>query len=271
MMLYVKEQRGFLMTEQSRIRRSACPFKAGEKRLIKITIGCVMHNLIKLFPWLLCCGLVHADVTEQPQKLEPLNVQAAEFLRSKIGPSNEFRVSIEGFEQQGDSICQDSEFFIPGQLTILRGFIRVGLRCNKSAESVVYGRAHITEAHTVYKLKNDLPNGHVITADNLTETKVFQKIPRMGQRTMTKQFVGRTLVTALPAGTALHYSHTTTSWVIKGGETVVLHSQGPAFHISSEGQAIGNAVAGQSIKVRTMTGKILTGQVTPEGAVELTQ
>jgi flagella basal body P-ring formation protein FlgA len=237
---------------------------------MKITISRVMNNFIKLLPWFLCFDLVHADQTELAQKAEHIKVQATTFVRSKIGPSNDLQVSIEGFEQQGNgSPCQHSEFFIPGQLTTLRGFVRIGLRCNKSPARVFYGRANITEAQTVYTLKTDLPNGHILTADNITAAKVFQKIPTMDHRTMTQQFVGRTLVTALPAGTALHYGHTKTSWVIKGGETVVLHSQGRAFRISLEGQAIGNAVAGQSIKVRTNTGRILNGLVLPEGAVEL--
>jgi flagella basal body P-ring formation protein FlgA len=107
--------------------------------------------------------------------------------------------------------------------------------------------------------------------DDLTTAKVFQKMTATSVSNEPSQFVGRTLATALPAGTALQYSQTKTNWVIKGGQTVTVYSHGPAFRISSEGQAIGNALAGQLVQVRTTSGKVLSGQALPEGAVELTR
>jgi flagella basal body P-ring formation protein FlgA len=154
---------------------------------------------------------------------------------------------------------------------VLRGFVRLGLRCPKPSTWVVYGSSSISEAQTVYKLKSDLPAGHRITSDDLTATKVFLKIPTAGLAPESAPFVGRTLATAMPAGTTLQLSHTKTNWVIKGGQTVTVYSQGPAFRISSEAQAISNAVAGQVIQVRTTSGKILSGQALPEGTVELSR
>jgi flagella basal body P-ring formation protein FlgA len=228
-----------------------------------------MNNFIKLLPWLFCCGWVHAAAPEWPAQAEPLKVQAADFVRVKIGPSNDLRVSIAGFDSSGAAPCHNPEFFIPGQLPVVRGFVRLGVRCPQPSAWVVYGSANITEAQTVFKLKTDLAAGHLISSDDLTSAKMFQHTPTAGLNTESVPFVGRTLATALPAGTTLQLSHTKTSWLIKGGQTVTVYSQGPAFRISSEAQAVGNAVAGQAIQLRTTSGKMLSGQVLPEGAVEL--
>ena len=228
-----------------------------------------MNNFIKLLPWLFCYGWVNAAASEWQAPAEPFKGQAADFVRAKIGPSNDLRVSIAGFDSSEAAPCHQPEFFIPGQLNVVRGFVRLGLRCPKPSVWVVYGSANITEAQTVFKLKTDLPTGHVITAGDLAATKVFQQHPASSLNTETVAFVGRTLAATLPAGTTLQLSHTKTNWVIKGGQTVTVYSQGPAFRISSEAQAVGNAVVGQAIQLRTISGKILSGQVLPEGAVEL--
>ena len=230
-----------------------------------------MKNLIKLLPWLCYLGWVHAKTPETPIQAAPRKEQAADFVRSKIGPSEDLQLSIEGFDSSDAAPCQKPEFFIPGQLSVLRGFVRLGLRCPKPSAWVIYGSSNITEARTVYKLKTDLPAGHLISSEDLTAAKVFQKILTAGLNPESAPFVGRTLATALAAGTTLQHSHTKTSWVIKGGQTVTVYSQGPSFRISSEAQAIGNAVAGQAVQVRTTSGKMLSGQALPEGAVELSR
>jgi len=230
-----------------------------------------MNNLIKVWLCLFCFGWVHAKTPETAPQATPRNVQAADFVRSKIGPSQDLQLSIEGFDGNDASPCQNPEFFIPGQVYVLRGFVRLGLRCPKPSAWVVYGSSSIVEAQTVYKLKTDLPAGHRIAPDDLTAAKVFLKIPNAGPTPESAPFVGRTLATAMSAGTTLQLSHTKTSWVILGGQTVTVYSQGPAFRISSQAQAISNAVAGQVIQVRTTSGKILSGQAMPEGSVELSR
>jgi len=234
-----------------------------------------MNHFIKLLPWLFCWGWVHAETPETALQTAPQatsrKVQAADFVRSNIGPSQDLQLSIEGFDSSDAAPCQKPEFFIPGQLSVVRGFVRLGLRCPKPSTWAVYGSSNITEAQTVYKLKNDLPAGHLISSDDLTAAKVFQKIQAAGLNPESAPFVGRTLATALPAGTTLQLNHTKTSWVIKGGQTVTVYSQGPAFRISSQAQAVGNAVAGQVVQLRTSSGKMLSGLALPEGAVELSR
>jgi flagella basal body P-ring formation protein FlgA len=230
-----------------------------------------MNNFIKLLPWLCSLGWVHTETSATPHQTAPLKVQAAEFVRAKIGPNQDLQLSIEGFDSSDAPPCQSPEFFIPGQLPVVRGFVRLGLRCPKPSTWIVYGSSTITEAQTVYKLKTDLPAGHLISSDDLTAAKVFPKIQTAGLNPESVPFVGRTLVTALPAGTTLQHSHTKTNWAIKGGQTVTVYSQGPAFRISSQAQAVANAVAGQVVQVRTSSGKMLSGLALPEGAVELSR
>ncbi len=233
-----------------------------------------MNKLFKLFSLSILCALAFAQALASEPETAPITAlthqQANAFIRSKVGLSDDLRVSVDGFDATVDSrACQDPEFFIPGQLPVLRGFVRIGLRCTKPLSWVRYGSANITQAQTAYTLKIDLPLGHVITADDLTTVISFQKLPTAGFGPDSLPFVGRTLVKAMTAGTPLQRSHTQASWVIKGGQILTIYSGGPAFRISSEGRALGNAEAGQPVQVRTAGGKILSGQALAEGSVEL--
>ena len=230
----------------------------------------LMNQQFKLLPWWMGCALACAQAAGSAPQAASLSQQAGAFIRSKIGPGDELRVSIDGFDTTGDvQSCEEPDFFIPGQRPVLRGFVRIGLRCTRPLAWVRYGNANITQAQTVYSVKTDLPVGHIITADDITAVSSFQKSLHAGAVPDGLTFVGRTLVKPLTAGTALQYNQTQASWVIKGGQLLTLYSGGPAFRITSEGRAIGNAVAGQTVQVRTAGGKLLSGQALAEGSVEL--
>ena len=81
--------------------------------------------------------------------------------------------------------------------------------------------------------------------------------------------VGRTLRRSLAAGDALRLGDLTLRQLFNTGDTVRIIGNGPGYAVSSEGQAMGPGLEGQAARVRTDSGRIITGIATAERRVEV--
>ncbi|HPU54649.1 MAG TPA: flagellar basal body P-ring formation chaperone FlgA, partial [Burkholderiaceae bacterium] len=81
--------------------------------------------------------------------------------------------------------------------------------------------------------------------------------------------IGRTLQRGLAAGDALRQADLKTRLLFGTGDTVRIVATGPGYAISSEGQALGPGLEGQNARVRTDSGRIVTGVATGERRVEV--
>ena len=231
-----------------------------------------MKKLSSLLICLPCWVLAATDASENTLKKEPLHSQAAQFIRTEIGQTENIQVTVQPFDLvKKFPECVDPLFFLPGQLPVLRGSMRIGLRCTKPSAWVIYSKALVQEATTRYQLKTDLPMGHVIRLHDLLPVSSFQKESMTGANSNPQQFVGRTLTRPLLAGTVLQSNLTQNNWLVKGGQNVTVVSAGAGFKISSEARALGNAVFGQLVQVRTASGQILSANVLSDGSVETTR
>lgn len=73
------------------------------------------------------------------------------------------------------------------------------------------------------------------------------------------QLSGRTLVRALQAGQVLRTDMLRATPVLVSGDTVTVRISGAGFTISAQGQALSAAGVGQTVRVRTEHGRMLTG------------
>lgn len=83
------------------------------------------------------------------------------------------------------------------------------------------------------------------------------------------QAVGRKLATPLSAGEALRSSHLRPKQWFAAGDTVKVIARGRGFSVSGEGRALMAGLDGQSVRVRTDNGRVLTGIARAEGTVEV--
>jgi flagella basal body P-ring formation protein FlgA len=84
-----------------------------------------------------------------------------------------------------------------------------------------------------------------------------------------EQVVGKTLTASMTPGQAVRAESLRAPMLIKSGQTVKLIAQGGTFQVSAEGKALGNATLGQVVSVRTASGKVVSGVVKADGAVEV--
>ena len=81
--------------------------------------------------------------------------------------------------------------------------------------------------------------------------------------------VGRRLGSMLPPGTPLRAMHLRVRQWFAAGETVTITYRGEGFSVSSEGQALGAGLDGQPVRVRTPSGRVVSGQPVGEREVEI--
>jgi flagella basal body P-ring formation protein FlgA len=149
------------------------------------------------------------------------------------------------------------------------GKTRVGLRCvqGPTAWNVylpvtvkVFGRALVAASA--------LPAGVTLAKGDVREDEV--DLAAAGAAvTAAPAAVGRTLSRALNAGDPLRQSDLKPRQYFATGQTVQIVAVGSGYQVSSEGQALTPGLEGQMVRVRTDSGRVVTGQAVAEHRVEI--
>ena len=165
--------------------------------------------------------------------------------------------------------CQQIVPYLPAGARPL-GRTRVGLRC-------VQGAAHwnvsLAVAVRVWApslvAATALPIGTVLLARHLVTAEVDLAERADAAVSQTNAAIGRTLARGLAAGEALRQGDLKTRLWFNTGDTVRIVAVGPGYAISSEGQAQSPGLDGQSARVRTDSGRVVTGIATGDRRIEL--
>ncbi len=165
--------------------------------------------------------------------------------------------------------CQSIEPYLPAGVR-LWGKARIGLRCKVGTTPwnvylpvtvKVFGRALVVPAGAAVGsvlIETDLAEAEVDLAEEFTAALVE---PRLA--------IGRVLAQNLKPGQTLRQAHLKTRQWFAAGETVRVVATGPGFALESEGQALSNGVDGQTARVRTESGRVLTGMPSGERRIEV--
>jgi flagella basal body P-ring formation protein FlgA len=150
------------------------------------------------------------------------------------------------------------------------GSARVGLRCLEGTRAwnvtlpvtvKVFAPAPVALA--------PLPAGTVIAAEHLSQTEVDWAAEPSPVQADRDGLLGRTLVKAVPAGRPVRSAHLQARQWFAAGDTVRIVAQGSGFSVSGEGQALSPGIEGQPARVRTESGRIVSGLPRGERRLEL--
>jgi len=165
--------------------------------------------------------------------------------------------------------CQRVEPYLsPG--TRLWGRSRIGLRCTQgpSAWNVflpvtikIYGRALV--------VTQPLSAGSVIGPTDVIQAEVDLAEDASMAVADERLAIGRTLARAVNAGQSLRQMHLKPRQWFAAGETVKVLALGPGFSVAGVGQALTPGVEGQPARVRTESGRVLTGVPVGERRMEM--
>jgi flagella basal body P-ring formation protein FlgA len=165
--------------------------------------------------------------------------------------------------------CRSIEPYLPPGVR-LWGKARIGLRCKAGPTPwnvylpvtvKVFGRALVLPAGAAA--------GSVLTEADLAEAEVDLAEDHTAALVDPRQAVGRALAQNLKPGQTLRQTHLKSRQWFVAGETVRVIASGPGFALESEAQALSNGIEGQPARVRTESGRVLTGLPSGERRLEV--
>lgn len=114
-----------------------------------------------------------------------------------------------------------------------------------------------------------IARGQTLTAaDLLQREQELTKWPT-GPIVDPEQAIGKVAVVPLPAGAALHGDMLRAPYAVAEGQRVRVIFHGDGFRATSAGRSLGNAAVGETVPVRTASGKVVTGVAHSPGVVEV--
>ena len=165
--------------------------------------------------------------------------------------------------------CSAVQAYLPTG-TRLWGASRIGLRCNDAAARWnvflpirvdVFGPAVVADV--------SLPAGHLLVATDLRHAEVNLAAAPTAPLQRGELALGRALARPLAAGAALHANDLRARQWFAAGDSVRLVAAGSGWTIHGEGQALAPGVEGQSVRVRTESGRVVNGVAVADRLVEV--
>ncbi|HEX6723471.1 MAG TPA: flagellar basal body P-ring formation chaperone FlgA, partial [Burkholderiaceae bacterium] len=143
--------------------------------------------------------------------------------------------------------------------TRLWGRAQVGLRCTEGARWSVFLPVTVKVYAKAWTVNQSLALGTVVASEHLQLDEVDIAAESSPVIPQPQAAIGRPLARALKPGHALREADLKARQWFAAGDTVRIVSVGSGFSISAEGHALSPGIDGQSAKVRTEGGRVVTG------------
>ena len=174
--------------------------------------------------------------------------------------------------------CSRSEAFLPPG-PAHRGKSRVGLRCLEGPVAwTVYLPINVQIYAATLAARSGLAAGTVLTAADLVPVQADWAAGPQPPVALASELVGRTLARNVNAGQALYPADLRRRQWFASGDKVRVLASGHGFAITTEGQALGDGLEGQPVRVQVLVrgedgqsgrGPVLTGRATAERQIEV--
>lgn len=165
--------------------------------------------------------------------------------------------------------CERIEPYVPATAR-LWGRSRIGVRCVEGpvrwnvylpVTVKVWGRALVATAA--------LPAGTAVAPEDFALAEVDLAAEPSPALADAGAVSGRTLIRPLARGQSVRGAHLKAREWFAAGETVQVVAQGPGFRVAAEAQALNPGVEGREVRVKTESGRVLTGMPVGERRVEV--
>lgn len=150
----------------------------------------------------------------------------------------------------------------------LWGSTTVGVKCDE--QWTIYVPVKIRVIAPVVISTHSLAQGVVIGPADIMLKKIDLSQASSGILTNLGDALGKTLNAGIPSGYPVNAGMLRSPIIIRPGQSVKLISRGSGFQVTSEGIAMGSAAEGQTVQVRTPSGRVVSGTVRPGPVVDVT-
>lgn len=168
--------------------------------------------------------------------------------------------------------CAALEPFLPAG-TRLWGRTTLGVRCRDAVagnagwsmllpvEIKVFGKALVTT--------RALATGESLGADSYESREVELTREPRGVLTAPAQIGDAVIARPVAAGQVLRSDIIKARQVVSAGDQVKIVAAGRGFRISTQGRALNAAASGQTVRIQSESGRMLSGVAQPDGSVEM--
>ncbi|ANJ87235.1 flagellar basal body P-ring formation chaperone FlgA [Pandoraea oxalativorans] len=202
----------------------------------------------------------------QPQASQFQNTQvirqtAERFLREQTtGLPGQVNITVGESVSDRMPACSALEPFLPPGAR-LWGATSVGVRCAGERPWTLYLQARVSINATYFVAARQINPGETIGPTDLS--------PRQGDLTLLPrtvatdagQIVGTVAVNRITSGLPIRSDLLRSAIAVQQGQTVRVVSRGSGFEVSTEGQVLTRASAGDPVQVRTRAGQVVSGTV----------
>jgi flagella basal body P-ring formation protein FlgA len=164
--------------------------------------------------------------------------------------------------------CDEPVAFLTGG-TRLRPRLSVGLRCLSPQPWTLYVPAAISVQGSYYVAARSIRPGEPIGPEDLEARQGELITLAAGIAVDTAAVIGSVATQRIAAGQPIRMRALRAPDVVQRGTVVRILARGPGFVVTGEGEAMGNAAPGASVRVRTASGQIVSGIVQDAHTVEV--
>lgn len=162
--------------------------------------------------------------------------------------------------------CAKLEAFLPtGSQFISK--TAIGVRCMEKDGWSIFVPVQIKLSLNLLVSARQLPLGHILQEQDLASQTIESS--RTEGLTDPNQVIGKVLRYGVATGQVLREDMLRRPFSVTQGQNVPLVVQSAGFSIRSAGSALGNASEGQSVQVRSSSGRVIGGVARANGVVEI--
>ncbi|VVE18078.1 Flagella basal body P-ring formation protein FlgA [Pandoraea eparura] len=212
-----------------------------------------------------------AAVQSQFQNTDVIRQTAERFLREQtMGLPGRVTFTVGDAVSDRMPACAALEPFLPPGAR-LWGSTTVGVRCAGERPWTLYLQARVSINATYFVAARQINPGETVGPNDLS--------PRQGDLTLLPrtvatdagQIIGTVAVNRITSGLPIRSDLLRSAIAVQQGQTVRVVSRGSGFEVSTEGQVLSRASAGDPVQVRTRAGQLVSGTVKTgkNGSVEV--
>jgi flagella basal body P-ring formation protein FlgA len=207
-----------------------------------------------------------------PSASSPLEQQALSFVQGHLASDLPGRVEVIAGPMDARlrlAPCQQVQAYLTPN-TRLWGKTRVGLRCTEGVTPWnIYLPVTVKVWGKALVMTQAMPAGQVLAAADVRETEVDLAEEASPALTDASALVGRVLARSVSAGQGVRQATLKARQWFAPGDTVRIRAVGDGYAVAGSGEAVTAGIEGQPARVRTESGRLVTGVAVAEHQLEL--
>lgn len=160
--------------------------------------------------------------------------------------------------------CRNIEAFLPAGSKLI-GRVAIGVRCAEPGGWSIFVPVQIKITLDLLVSARAMTTGQIIHAEDLTRQKT--EMTQNTGMTDANLAIGKVLTYSISAGYVLRENMLRAPYSVKQGQSVKLYATGGGFSLSNTGVALNNASEGESVQIRTASGRVVSGNAGTDGIV----